>query len=82
MGLRLLERKFKALEEDERRIYDYYDLQKPHKKQHVWIKELRDDYEEDIKNFAFPRYNLARKFLKRQCDDYERISKKDKVEKA
>lgn len=82
MGLRLLERKFKALEEEERRIYDYYDLQKPRKNQHVWIKELRDDYTEDIKNFAFPRYNLARKFLKRQAEDFEKITKKDKTDKV
>jgi hypothetical protein len=52
MGLRLIERKFKALEEEEREIYDYFDLNKKHTNQHPWLDEMRNDYKKDLENFG------------------------------
>lgn len=52
MGLRLIERKFKALEEEERKIYDYFDLNKKHSNQHPWLDEMRNDYKKDLENFG------------------------------
>merc|ERR1712012_1007477 len=78
MGLRLLEKKFDELERKELEIYNYYDLNNKTSKRHVWIDDLKQDYQRDIKNFAFPRYNLQRKFLKKRIQEKEEIEVKVK----
>lgn len=52
MGKTLLERKFLELEQEEKRINDYFDVTKRHKKQHPWIDDMREDFKADLQNFG------------------------------
>lgn len=52
MGLAMLEKKFLALELEERRINDYFDVTRKLKNQHPWISDMRDDFKTDLQNFG------------------------------
>jgi hypothetical protein len=52
MGRTILEKKFQALEQEEKRINDYFDVTKRHKVQHPWIDDMRQDFKADLQNFG------------------------------
>lgn len=52
MGKTLIEKKLLELKEEEKRINDYFDVTKRHKKQHPWIDDMRDDFKSDLQNFG------------------------------
>lgn len=52
MGRKIIENKFLALEKEEKRINDYFDVAKRHKVQHPWISDMREDFKADLQNFG------------------------------
>lgn len=52
MGLAMIEKKFLALEAEEKRINDYFDVTRRHKVQHPWISDMREDFKTDLQNFG------------------------------
>jgi hypothetical protein len=52
MGLAMIEKKFQALEMQEKRINDYFDVTRRHKVQHPWISDMREDFKTDLQNFG------------------------------
>lgn len=70
MSLALINKKFDELNKKEKEIHDYFDPINIHKNQHPNIKDLRDDYNDDFKNYGFNRSQL-----KENQHDLDEVSK-------
>jgi hypothetical protein len=60
MSISFVNRKFEALAAKEKAVNDYYDPLNRKGKQHPNIKDLRDDYNEDLQNYGFSKYQLKK----------------------
>lgn len=60
MSISFINRKFEALAQREKAVNDYYDVLQRKGKQHPNIKDLRDDYREDLENYGFSKNQLKK----------------------
>ena len=60
MSLSLVNQRFDKLSRKEEELNQYFDVLKQTSNQHPYIKDLRDDYKDDLANYGFSKQELKK----------------------